>query len=591
MRFGSSPFAQSTLAGNAHQAVVVAAPGGSIGGPAEIPLVIDPFSVEISGLTYKPLINTLSIDNDSNRQGTASFTLCNIRTMVQIGQPVRIFFYDKILFAGSIDRVTLYSNNTETYKTYALECVDDAFLLTRKKVNKKYTNANVVTIANDMIVHYLGGEGFTIGSFDNGLPLPTVDAQNMSIYDVLRESSQALGMLFYVDLDRQMHFKSASSNPAPVTIDENIVESCESVFDREGYRNYQTVIVTGTPALGSSTPAVTVSYTATNGTQIGEQATIENGEDSDLGNGVYIESESITHPTSNAEGELLKLAVSTARSLLAVNGEMRQTLTIKTRQYGFETGQFATVSIPHLGITGEWVIQRVTMSDESGRWLITSMELSRSSVRRLKFQLWLDIARKGKITVVPLTAAVTQSQTFSTPGVDTFTVPAGITMLQVTCCAAGGGGGGPASSFYGNGEDRYSLGGTGGRGGKAISVISVTPGQVFTIVIPAGGAGGIGETRTNQLVNSVGTDGSAGGNARVSLGASTFTEAYGGVGGVGAKANSYTSFSGIWAPSPDGAGSGNVVTVGGGALGGVSGLANPLQNSHQGSNGSVLVEW
>jgi hypothetical protein len=592
MTFGSVPFAESTLAGTALVPLaVVEEPGPEppIGGPAEVPLVIDPFSVIIDGITYKPLIDSLSIDMDASRQGTASFVLYNIATIVRIGQPVAITFYDEVIFAGSLDRIKLRSNNTQTYKVYECECVDFSYLLMRKKINRSYANASVPTITNDVIANYLGGEGVTLGSFSNGLPLPSVSADNVSIYDLLREAAQSLGMLFYIDFNRQIHYKGATADPAPMTLDENVIEDCQVLFDREGYRNYQVVTVTGTPAEGSE--AVTVSYTATNGTQISEQASIENGNELNLGNGVYMERESVQHPTSNDSATLTKLAVATAKALLAVGGEMRETISVRTRQYGFKVGQIATVSVPHLGITGEWIIQRTGMRDESGRWLVTDMELSRTSLRQLKHQLWLDIARKGSITVVPPSAAVTQSQTFSTPGVTTFTVPAGVTLVQVTCIAAGGGGGGPAKSTFVGRTAKYSLGGTGGRGGKVISVIDVVAGQVLTITVPSGGFGGIGQQQIGQTIDAVGSDGGDGGNAKVMIGGGVHAEAYGGIGGIGARANAFTGLSGIWAPSPDGGGSGHTITVGGGAVGGVSGLANPLQNSEAGSNGSVVVEW
>jgi hypothetical protein len=175
--------------------------------------------------------------------------------------------------------------------------------------------------------------------------------------------------------------------------------------------------------------------------------------------------------------------------------------------------------------------------------------------------------------------------------VTTFTVPAGVTLVQVTCIAAGGGGGGPAKSTFVGRTAKYSLGGTGGRGGKVISVIDVVAGQVLTITVPSGGFGGIGQQQIGQTIDAVGSDGGDGGNAKVMIGGGVHAEAYGGIGGIGARANAFTGLSGIWAPSPDGGGSGHTITVGGGAVGGVSGLANPLQNSEAGSNGSVVVEW
>ena len=75
----------------------------------------------------------------------------------------------------------------------------------------------------------------------------------------------------------------------------------------------------------------------------------------------------------------------------------------------------------------------------------------------------------------------TQTFTF-TGGMQTFTVPAGVTSLTIeTYGAAGGSGANGNSSAGGN------LGGAGGRGSKAVGTLSVTPGQVLNIFV--GGAG------------------------------------------------------------------------------------------------------
>ncbi|NHM00839.1 GEVED domain-containing protein [Flavobacterium difficile] len=68
-------------------------------------------------------------------------------------------------------------------------------------------------------------------------------------------------------------------------------------------------------------------------------------------------------------------------------------------------------------------------------------------------------------------------------GTETFVVPAGVTSITASVWGAGGGGGG--SSL--NGE-----GGSGGGGGGATTLtIAVTPGDVFTYTVGAGGPGGL----------------------------------------------------------------------------------------------------
>ncbi|MER7501705.1 hypothetical protein AB0L05_34090 [Nonomuraea pusilla] len=87
----------------------------------------------------------------------------------------------------------------------------------------------------------------------------------------------------------------------------------------------------------------------------------------------------------------------------------------------------------------------------------------------------------------PAHAARAHSVTYSTPGTYTFTVPPGITRIDVAATAGGGGGGGSmAGAFPVPGDG-------GGGGGGATTVrcsLAVGPGGVLTLDVAAGGAAG-----------------------------------------------------------------------------------------------------
>jgi uncharacterized repeat protein (TIGR01451 family) len=72
------------------------------------------------------------------------------------------------------------------------------------------------------------------------------------------------------------------------------------------------------------------------------------------------------------------------------------------------------------------------------------------------------------------------AQTFNTPGAWTYTVPAGVSSVQVQVSGAGGGGGGADTG----------AGGAGSNGALVTAVISVTPGQVLSGTIGTGGLTG-----------------------------------------------------------------------------------------------------
>jgi hypothetical protein len=95
------------------------------------------------------------------------------------------------------------------------------------------------------------------------------------------------------------------------------------------------------------------------------------------------------------------------------------------------------------------------------------------------------------------------------PGTYTYTVPPGVFWLEVEQWGAGGGGGGARSLTQGNG---------GAGGGYGRDIYAVTPGQVLTITVGAGGQGGNpggrgadgGVTSVSGLVLSTGGQGGFG---------------------------------------------------------------------------------
>ena len=135
------------------------------------------------------------------------------------------------------------------------------------------------------------------------------------------------------------------------------------------------------------------------------------------------------------------------------------------------------------------------------------------------------------------------SVTFTSP--NTFTVPAGVTLVTITTFDGGAGGGGGAGSAATNGG--AGGGGSGGAGGTTNIVrVSVTGGQSIQIVaVGAGGSGGAA-----GAVSSSGGLGGSGGQTSVVVGGTTIS----GATTPGGNPGGYPTIGGA-ASGPSGAGS------------------------------------
>ncbi len=168
------------------------------------------------------------------------------------------------------------------------------------------------------------------------------------------------------------------------------------------------------------------------------------------------------------------------------------------------------------------------------------------------------------------------STVLNSPGVRTYTVPAGVTSLQVKTWSGGGGGGG--------GGGTGTTGGAGGGSAYATATVSVTPGEVLSVSVGYGGGGGARNTsgfggggggdsgiRRTDAGNTpliIAGGGGAGGGARNASGSN------GGAGGAGGTAASGVAGSSGAGTSPFAGGGGGGTASAGGAAGLATGEGN-----------------
>ena len=587
MSFAGIPFGHGTFGGVPYTVPVSSPP---VGGEPEVPIIIDPFTVEISGMSMKghQLLNSLSIDFELGRQGSAQFSLKNIPFSPEIGSPVRILYYNEVLFVGAVDRVKMASNNMQSFVRYDFECTDNSYLLFRKKLTFTLNNLSVSSIANSVIGFALQGDGITLGTVDNNVNVPSASANSTSVFEFLNGVAVSTGTVFFIDQDKRLNFIGASQIRSPQTLNGNIVQDCSVELDRETYRNKQTTTVTGTPQVENQA-AVSVTVERINQEQQAARVAIEGG------GGVYSDIAQITHPMSNSTIDLIKLANAYNKISLALAGSIRRSVSITTRQVGFNVGEVATVDIPQVGVSGDWIIRRASLREESGRFLISSLQLNQTSLMRRAQELWIELVRKGTVAILPPSAVYTNISINTTPGIGSFQVPVGVTDVQITVLGGGGGGGGGAKNVYLN-QTRTANGANGGSGGLAILVTQVTPGEVLTFWVGAGGAAGAGQYRVNSSLDSIGATGGNGIESYAQRSGGYIVRAFGGQGGLGGLANAYRNLSISYPAGASGGGiGGNAVTVGGAGNGGYGGIGAVSGASAGdgtiGTGGRVIFEW
>lgn len=239
------------------------------------------------------------------------------------------------------------------------------------------------------------------------------------------------------------------------------------------------------------------------------------------------------------------------------------------------------------------------MTDEEGRSLITTIQISPTTIRKRAQELWLDVVKKGSVFILPPAAIISNSQTFSTPGTFNFTVPAGVTLVSISCYGGGGGGGGGALHTILGPGTVWASGSAGGNGGLAIYVLDTSPGQTLSVTVGVGGAGGTYAVKVNANIvdayndghGAVGADGYAGGASFVQRSGITYCQGNGGQRGYGGQANKLSGATVTFPKGADGSGQGQSVTTGAGSPGGNGGNGNPIGNGADGSNGKVVLEW
>ena len=189
------------------------------------------------------------------------------------------------------------------------------------------------------------------------------------------------------------------------------------------------------------------------------------------------------------------------------------------------------------------------------------------------FKLALDNVSQDVSVIINDTSAapLAGAESFTTPGTNTWTVPAGVT--SISAVAVGGGGGGFG---YWDTDANWLRTGTGGNGGDLqwINDLSVTPGETLIIRV---GAKGEGDVSSGGAYGYLGNSSTAGGSSSIQRGVTLLLR--GGGGSASGQTNPYPNQGG------DGGGTGGAGGYDGGKQYGGQGGGGASGYTGDGTNG------
>jgi hypothetical protein len=169
--------------------------------------------------------DTLSMNDILNEVDTCSFGVIGTAKPI-VGQEVEIFKWDGVnyikKFGGEIINIGQERTSIGNYR-YDIECNDYSESGKKKLVAETYLNMYVGDIIKDLVNNYAE----EIGTYyvEDGNLLSKYQFNYMYPFDCITELAELMGWNWYVDVDKQIHFFSISTNLAPRTLTDNISDS------------------------------------------------------------------------------------------------------------------------------------------------------------------------------------------------------------------------------------------------------------------------------------------------------------------------------------------------------------------------------
>lgn len=217
-----------------------------------------PFAIYIESVDISAdvVYNTVrKVDNLNQQVDNLEFVMRkygSITTKPDVNQEIIFYINNVKVFGGVIVRVEEITNALEVIE-YKVICNDYSQYLKRELVTERYTSMTAGDIIADLITNYT--DGFTGVNVSTGPDITSISFNRLSVADSLQKLAKAIGYVWYVDYDRDIHFFAKNTELSPFNITDNsqnyIDNTLKIVEDLSQIRN--SIIVQGAEIVSTAT--------------------------------------------------------------------------------------------------------------------------------------------------------------------------------------------------------------------------------------------------------------------------------------------------------------------------------------------------
>lgn len=330
-----------------------------------------------------------------------------------------------LVFSGFLEEPEEHRPLGTNILQYKITCVDNQAIADRRFVNESFVNQTAGAIVTNILTTILADEGVIAGNIQTGVTLALAVYPTIHVSQAFDELAEASGFAWWIDKDKKLNFVSRETFAAPFNITGNASAFRNVVYRKvkDQYRNRQyiragqdktntqTETFKGDGEVRTFTVAFKIAEVPTITLNAGAQTVGIRGVDtgknwywaknekeiSQDNAGVKLTSTDILSvayvgffpimTVANAESEILArkaieggtglhesiesfpniddadTALSIAQGKLDRFARISGQLTYQTETAGLQAGQIQNVVLPIHGVNGEFLIDRVTITD------------------------------------------------------------------------------------------------------------------------------------------------------------------------------------------------------------------------------------